>query len=186
MPTDPTSTDRPDIPSGLDPVDASVLEGFRRAAHVNRQLFTRILGFEKHGRPARSLMLLALGSTDEGIPQRRLADVLHVSAPTVTVMVQKLEKHGLVERWTDETDQRVTRIRMTPKGRDLATPLSAAFSDYVGATLGSMSTEDRREFARLLGVFADNMEAALKRDSGFPNMPERTDDADGAPPGAAA
>jgi DNA-binding MarR family transcriptional regulator len=77
-------------------------------------------------------------------------------------MLQKMEQHGLIERWTDEVDQRLTRIRMTPKGRELAGPIATNFHRYVEATLGAMPEKDRREFARLLGVFSDNMELALK------------------------
>ena len=147
---------------GLDPLDASVLENFRRASHLNRQAFMRMVGFEKHGRPGRAVMLLVLGQAEDGITQRELVESLHVSPPTVTVILQKLEQHGLIERWTDEADQRLTRVRMTPKGREIAGPISDSFDDYIRATLGTMSKVDRREFARLLGVFADNMEAALK------------------------
>jgi DNA-binding MarR family transcriptional regulator len=150
-------------PVGLSPLDASVLEGFRRAAHLNRQMFTRMVGFEKHGRPGRAIMLLVLSGANDGVTQRELADTLHISPPTVTVMLQKMEQHGLIERWTDETDQRLTRIRMTEKGREIVEPIQANFSTYTKATLGAMSKTDRREFARLLGVFADSMEAALKQ-----------------------
>lgn len=149
-------------PTGIDPLSTSVLEAFRRAAHANRQIFVRMVGVEKHGRPGRAVMLLVLGSASDGITQRQLAEVLHVSPPTVTVMLQKMEKSGLVERWTDEADQRLTRIRMTPKGRELAGPISDRFNAYIEASLGSMSVADRQELGRLLGVFADNMEAALK------------------------
>jgi MarR family transcriptional regulator, organic hydroperoxide resistance regulator len=150
------------LPSGLAPVDASVLEGFRRASHLNRQLFMRMVGFEKHGRPGRAIMLLVLGGAKDGITQRELVETLHVSPPTASVILQKMEQHGLIERWNDEADQRLSRIRMTPKGRELSGKLSEKFSDYTQATLGSMPEADRREFARLLGVFADNMETALK------------------------
>jgi DNA-binding MarR family transcriptional regulator len=148
-------------PQGLDPLDASVLEGFRRASHLNRQVFTRMVGLEKHGRPGRAIMLLVLGSARDGITQRELADNLHLSPPTVTVMLQKMEQHGLIERWTDEADQRLTRIRMTGKGKDIAGPISENFTTYVKSTLGAMSEKDRREFARLLGIFSDNMQNAL-------------------------
>ena len=150
-------------PPGVDPQAAAVLEAFRRTAHVNRQIFTRMIGFERNGHPGRAVMLLVLGSAGEGITQRHLADMLHLSPPAVTVMLQKLEKHGIVERWTDEEDQRLTRIRMTAKGRELAGPIAARYADYVDATLGAMSQTDRSELERLLGVFADHAEEALKK-----------------------
>jgi len=150
---------------GLSPLDLSVVENFRRAAHLNRQMFTHIVGFEKPGHPGRAIMLLLLGSEADGMTQRQVAEMLRVSAPTVTVMLQKMEAHGLIERWTDEEDQRLTRIRMTPKGRDTSERISGRYHEFIDATIGRMSETDRREFARLLGVFSDNMQGALKRDA---------------------
>lgn len=150
--------------AGLPALDAEVLENFRRASHLNRHAFARIAGLDKPGHPGQAIMLLAMGSSADGMTQRQIAEVLRVSAPTVTVMLQKMEAEGLVERWTDEADQRLTRIRMTPTGRDMAARISDRYVAFVGATVGTMSEDDRREFARLLGLFADSVQAELRSD----------------------
>lgn len=46
-----------------------------------------------------------------------LARVEQVSAPTMTRLVQALEREGLVSRAADEDDARAVRIQATPKGR---------------------------------------------------------------------
>ena len=46
-----------------------------------------------------------------------LANAEGVTAPTMTRLVQALEKAGLVERSTDTTDNRVVRLRATPAGK---------------------------------------------------------------------
>jgi DNA-binding MarR family transcriptional regulator len=46
-----------------------------------------------------------------------LAAAERVSAPTMSVVVGKLEEQGLVTRDTDPTDRRVTRVRITAEGR---------------------------------------------------------------------
>jgi DNA-binding MarR family transcriptional regulator len=150
---------------GLDELDASVIENFRRAAHLNRHAFARIAGLDKPGHPGQAIMLLALGSSADGMTQRQIAEVLRVSAPTVTVMLQKMEAEGLIERWTDEADQRLTRIRMTSAGRDMAGRITNRYVAFVEATVGSMSESDRREFARLLAVFADSVQLELRSDN---------------------
>jgi DNA-binding MarR family transcriptional regulator len=78
-------------------------------------------------------------------------------------MLQKMEQHGLVERWDDEADQRLTRIRLTAAGRERAQAFGSSFAEYVDSTIGAMPEADRRELARLLGALADNIETALKR-----------------------
>lgn len=148
----------------LDPLDLAVLQAFRRAAHANRQMFARLVGFEQHGRPGRALVLMVLSRGTEGISQRELAEALRVTPPTVSVMLQKMEQSGLVERRTDESDQRVTRIRITEKGRKLSDSIRERYARYIEASLGKMSTADREEFSRLLDQFADNLLDALSSD----------------------
>ncbi len=46
----------------------------------------------------------------------QLARVEQVSAPTMTRLVQALERDGLVTRETQEGDARVVRVRATPEG----------------------------------------------------------------------
>ena len=51
-----------------------------------------------------------------GLYQKELCDSLCLRASTVTVMLQRMTKNGLVERRQDEADQRRTRIFLTEKG----------------------------------------------------------------------
>lgn len=51
-----------------------------------------------------------------GQSQRELAEQLDIKAATLTVMIQRMEKNGLVRRESDPEDQRISRIYMTDKG----------------------------------------------------------------------
>lgn len=147
---------------GVDPLSSKVLSALRKMMHVNRQILLRMMAPEQGGRPGRAGVLRVL-TKHEGISQRELADLLHLSPPTVTTMLQKMEQDALIERWTDETDQRLTRIRLTEEGRRRSDQLSAGFAQYVACTIGSMPEADRTELARLLDILADNTAAALKK-----------------------
>ena len=151
--------DPPDL-SGIDPLSASVLSSFRKASHLNRQLFMR-LNTDTGGHPGRTVVLGMLAG-NEGITQRDLAEKMHLARPTVTIMLQKMEHEGLVERWDDPDDQRLTRIRLTEDGRGQSKAMGDAYARYVNATIGSMSEADRTEFARLLEVLNDKTAAAMK------------------------
>lgn len=151
----------PDDFDGIDPLSAAVLSAMRRTMHLNRQILMKVMAVEKGG-PGRGNVLRALSSHDD-ISQRALAEMLHLSPPTVTTMLQGLEHDGLVERHTDEADQRVTRVRLTDAGRVLIDEQRGAFETYLDSTIGSMPDDDRRELARLLGIMADNTAEALKK-----------------------
>jgi len=147
---------------GVDPLSSSVLSSFRKMMHLNRQVALRLSGEDKGGRFARAGVLRVLDK-HEGISQRELAEFLHLSPPTVTAMLQKMEQDGLVERWNDEKDQRITRIRLTEGGRKQAGEMSDAYAEYINSTVGAMPEDDRRELARLLDALSERTAIALKK-----------------------
>lgn len=146
---------------GVDPLSSRVLSALRSVMHLNRQFVLRMSGGDKSGGFGRANLLRVLGK-HEGISQRELAELLHLSPPTVTALLQKMEQSGLVERWNDGADQRITRIRRTAEGRAEGEALTAAYAEYVNATVGSLPEGDRSELARLLGALADTTASALK------------------------
>ena len=63
--------------------------------------------------------VLGLVSGRDGLSQREIAKILHIKPPTVNVSIQRLEKAGFLYKKPDEKDQRVTRIYMTEKGKEI-------------------------------------------------------------------
>jgi DNA-binding MarR family transcriptional regulator len=149
----------PDI-AGLDPASSEVFAAFRKVMHLNRQLLGRMMA-TTGDHPGASGVLRVLAVHD-GISQRDLAEHMHVSRPTVTTMLQKMEQQGLIERWDDEVDQRLTRLRLTDAGRAQAESAGELFKRYVEVTIDSLPEDDRRELGRILALLADNTAAALK------------------------
>jgi DNA-binding MarR family transcriptional regulator len=150
----------PPDPEGIDPASAVVLSSFRKAMHLNRQLFMRLAG-GAGGHPGRTVVLGMLAG-HEGISQKDLAEKMHLARPTVTIMLQKMESEGLIERWDDPDDQRLTRIRLTESGRAEGKNMGDSYARYVDLTIGKMPEADRAEFARLLDLLSDNIATALK------------------------
>jgi DNA-binding MarR family transcriptional regulator len=149
----------PEWLDGIDPDSQEVLQAFRRAMFGYRHLLHKLFAdMGAHPGQAAALSMLA---ADDGISQRDLAERLHVSAPNVTALLQKLEKAGVVTRETDSEDQRVTRIFLTKQGRAACAQIQTTFITLMRAGLGSMPEQDRREFARLLSVFGENISHAL-------------------------
>lgn len=76
--------------------------------------------FQRLGVHPGQLPVFAILREHEGISLRELADSLHIKPPTVTVTIQRLEKVGFVSKKPDEKDQRVNRIYLTEKGKNLS------------------------------------------------------------------
>lgn len=144
---------------GIDPLSYRVFQAFVRTLHLHRQLMARTL-VEDGSHPGQAICLRILAAQD-GISQRDLARALHLTPPTVTAMLQRMERAGIVERRPDEADQRITRVRLTAEGRRLEERLRGIFARYIGQALDSMSEDDRRELERLLNILADNTARAL-------------------------
>jgi DNA-binding MarR family transcriptional regulator len=74
-------------------------------------------------------------------PMGRLADLLSVSEPNVTGIIDRMVAHGVVERLRDDDDRRLVVIRATEAGRQ---------------TVGEIDLVKCRHFARVLEQLAPN------------------------------
>ncbi|HID90050.1 MAG TPA: MarR family transcriptional regulator, partial [Anaerolineae bacterium] len=83
-----------------------------RLRHRRVHAFLRSLGLHK-GQPS---LLRALWE-QEGLTHTDLARRLCVQPATITKMVSRMEKAGFLERRPDPSDQRISRVYLTPSGR---------------------------------------------------------------------
>lgn len=146
---------------GVDELSAQVFRAFLGTARLHVQLMFRTLS--DSGTHPGQLMCLRVLTVNDGAAQRDLADMLHVSRPTVTKMLQGMEKSGLVERRTDEADQRLTRVYLTGAGRAAEKEMSVVAADYVNATIATLPEADRRELARLLDELGASITLAMEK-----------------------
>lgn len=63
----------------------------------------------------------------------------HVSAPTVTRIVEKLQRDGLVERTTSATDGRVAYVEVTERGQRLVLDLRSRRTRWLAERLSELS-----------------------------------------------
>jgi DNA-binding MarR family transcriptional regulator len=87
-----------------------------------------------------------------------LAERLGIDSPAVTRKVQQLEQLGLVARTPDPVDGRASRLLLTDEGRRSIEQLLGARRKWLEEQLSEWPAEDRREFARLLQLFAHTLE----------------------------
>ncbi|MEK3788079.1 MULTISPECIES: MarR family winged helix-turn-helix transcriptional regulator [Paenibacillus] len=100
--------------------------------------------------PSHGDILLHLYQED-GLSIKTLADRIHRTQPTVTVLVDKLQKFGYVQRIKSHQDSRVTLIHLTDKGRELE-PVFRDISDTLNqAIYGSLSPAEQEQLEVWLG-----------------------------------
>ena len=161
----PRVATRHSFPPTPAPRATAVFGAFMRAMHAHRQLMARKMA--AHGIPPAQMFCLREVAHNAGITQRDLAEKLNVSRPTLTVMLQKMEKAGLIERRADETDQRFTRISPRERtARSVHDEMHGVIGEVVAEMVGPLSEDDRAELARLLGDARRQHDERRARDPG--------------------
>jgi DNA-binding MarR family transcriptional regulator len=86
----------------------------------------------------------------DGLTQARLGQMLTMDRTTISGVLDRLERHGLVVRKEDPADRRAYRIYLTERGRALEEELGNV-SRRVNALISShLEATERRELIRLL------------------------------------
>jgi DNA-binding MarR family transcriptional regulator len=92
---------------------------------------------------------------DEG-PARisDLAAAERVAQPSMTTLVNRLERQGLVERTTDPADLRAVPVSITAGGREALGTAVAEIEARLAAQLSLLSGDDRAALAAVLPILA--------------------------------
>ncbi|ESA37972.1 transcriptional regulator [Leptolyngbya sp. Heron Island J] len=94
----------------------------------------------------------------DGRSQSELVDLMAVEPPTLTRMLNRLEKSGLVERQRDQIDARVWRIYLTEAGWALEEPIQRVWRELEARTIANLAIEERVLLRRLLMQVRRNLE----------------------------
>ncbi|MFN9577887.1 MAG: MarR family winged helix-turn-helix transcriptional regulator [Gemmatimonadota bacterium] len=91
------------------------------------------------------------------LPLSRLAAGLHIAQPSATVMVQRMEAAGLVERRARVCDARVVEVALTPRGRRAAHGVREAWQAVEEELLAGVPRGRRRDLEELLLAVRDHL-----------------------------
>ena len=119
---------------------------------------------EEAGVPCGYRMILMELSHLESATQYELARRTHLTAPTVSVTMQKMEHDGYITRTPDEKDLRQMQVSLTPKGIEAELANRARANALEQKILDGFSQEDLETLAALLTRMEDNLHDAV----GFP------------------
>lgn len=102
--------------------------------------------------PGQDVFLSALWAQD-GLTHSQLAARLRIEQPTVSKMLERLERVGLVRRERDPQDGRVSRVFLTPEGRAVRSEVLACWADLDARMTRRLTAEQvvaLRETLRLM------------------------------------
>lgn len=106
--------------------------------------------FAKYGLTTEHFAVLAVMKyLGEPVRPTDLARALERSTNSVSMLVDRMVKAGLVKRVRDRGDRRVVNVIMTSKAESAIKPALKAGWDFIREILSPLPYEDRREFIRL-------------------------------------
>lgn len=94
---------------------------------------------------------------EDGVTQSELIEQLCIEPPTMTKMLQRIEKAGFVQRQQDSQDARVSRVYLTETGRALEQPVTQIWQNLDELSLSGLSVIEQALLIRLMMQLRDNL-----------------------------
>lgn len=124
--------------------DCSRLFGRRMRKHSDE------LGFPYGYRELLMRLAFLKRQNSEGVTQNELAKMTHLSPPTVSATLEKLERDGLISRESDESDARRMRVKLTEQGYALDVENQEYAGELERCALAALDESEQAELRRLL------------------------------------
>ncbi len=97
------------------------------------------------------------------LPQGRIGRKMLRSGGNMTMVVDNLEKRGLVIRMRDESDRRSYIIDLTPSGRELIAELFPIYADKIADEMGVLSRPELEQLALLCKKIGKQKDSSLNQ-----------------------
>lgn len=95
--------------------------------------------------------------------QRELAEIEQVRAPTMTVLINQMERKGWVQRRVDPDDGRSYKVTMTPRGKKQLRATGRTLQTKLETELGALAIGDTGTLAASLAELAQALWKGAQR-----------------------
>ena len=106
--------------------------------------------FSKYGLTTEQFGVLASIKSRGPLRPTDLASILERSPNSISMLVDRMVKAGLVRRTRDRKDRRVIIVSLTSKGEKAVEPAIPAGWEFIQKIVSPLSDNDRRAFASML------------------------------------
>ncbi|MBP5455420.1 MAG: MarR family transcriptional regulator [Paludibacteraceae bacterium] len=94
----------------------------------------------------------------DGVNQREIADATYKDKPSITRLIDNLERMGLLFRKQDNVDRRTNKIFLTKEGKELHEKARTTTLKTMHAALDGLTKEEVEQAQRLLRTVFRNMQ----------------------------
>ncbi len=155
----------PDLKSDVDQVLEAIIYLYTESRRITKELARRA------DLTGPQLTVVKLLEQFGDISLSELSEKIRAQNSTVTGIIDRMEREGLVTRERSKEDRRVVYIRLTAKGRDLAGEIPVEPMEIFKGALESLSAQEVRDLMRILTKVARRVRQIVRRDiaPGGPN-----------------
>ena len=105
--------------------------------------------------------ILAVLWKNDGCSQQVLAEATYRDKPSITRLIDNLEKEGYVERKADKNDRRLNLIFLTQKGRDIEIPMMKIVNETIDIATTNLTEEQILNIRDSFQLIFDNINKEL-------------------------
>ncbi len=98
----------------------------------------------------RERLLVLIGQQESGVHQKDLLEKVHIGAPAMSELINKLEDDGYIVRTVDPEDRRATLLSLTEKGQARAAEVEDERAEQFRDAFASLSDEEKEALAAIL------------------------------------
>ncbi|WP_078411903.1 MarR family winged helix-turn-helix transcriptional regulator [Priestia abyssalis] len=115
---------------------------------------------ESHNISKENFMILELLYSKGPHPVQKISEAFSIPSGSITYVVDKLEKKGLVERQPNPNDRRASNVVLTEKGRALFDEIFPKHVATISENISFITNEEKEQLIDLLkriGIGAQNL-----------------------------
>lgn len=105
-----------------------------------------------------------------GLSNAELAERLYVTRPSVSALLERLERGGFIRREVSPNDRRGIQIWLEPKGIEVQENLREEIRDYVGGLFEGLNEQEVEDFSRSVEKFVLSGRSRRARDLATENV----------------
>ena len=111
------------------------------------------------------LTVIKLLETFGDLSLSSLSERIRAQNSTVTGIIDRMEREGLVVRERSTSDRRVVYIKLTPKGANMAKTIAVEPVEIFRSVLQALSKEDTKDLVRILGKLQKRVRAIVREEN---------------------
>lgn len=115
--------------------------------------------FHRRGGKRGQVKVLRILSEKGELPQKEVQKILNIQSGSMSELVGKMEKNGLIERKRDSQDKRHYNLKMTQKGMEEILRLKKQNEEQEAVIFEALSEKEQEELERMLNLLLNDWKA---------------------------